>query len=241
MNKSLMLKVYDVDYSFIIKNYLDPKLWEKEWTIFVYKKFQVILRLSSIDVRKKAIDFNVVIHDNNEENQNYFLKTVDTTFSYNLNIENINILKKRLCSNVISLIERLELNAYIELEDDFLSLNQMQKDEKEKLKEIAEKFLDDENVTNEEIREAYIDYYIDKNEEVYSFKNKYRNDRKYNILTDFYLIFLEVTQNNEILEEIKENIGQDRLQEVLKEIKEYKKYMESDEFNNDMQSNLESI
>ena len=40
-NKMLALKVYDVDYSFIIKNYLDEKLWEKEWVIFVYKKFKV--------------------------------------------------------------------------------------------------------------------------------------------------------------------------------------------------------
>ena len=59
MEKGLSLKVYDVDYSFIIKNYLDEKLWDKEWTIFIYKNFQIILRLHSIDVRDKVIWFEV--------------------------------------------------------------------------------------------------------------------------------------------------------------------------------------
>ena len=28
------LKVYDIDYEFIIKNYTDPKLWDKTWNLF---------------------------------------------------------------------------------------------------------------------------------------------------------------------------------------------------------------
>ena len=35
MKNELALKVYDIDYSFIIKNYLSPELWEKTWTLFV--------------------------------------------------------------------------------------------------------------------------------------------------------------------------------------------------------------
>lgn len=241
MSNSLMLKVYDVDYSFIIKNYLDEKLWEKEWTIFIYKRFQIILRLFSINVKTKTIDFEVIINDSNEENKSYWTKSVKKTFSYNLSIDNLNILKKQLNSTILDLIKILETNAYIQYEEEYQDLEEMEDEEKEKLTQIAEDFLDDENVTNEDIRQAYVDWYVDNNEEVYSLKNRYRSNRKYKALADFYLIFLESTKNKEELEKIKRAIGQDKLQEVLQEIKEYKEYMETEEFTENMQSNLESI
>lgn len=241
MSNSLMLKIYDVDYSFIIKNYLNEKLWEKEWTIFVYKRFQIVLRLSSISVRTKTITFEVTLNDNNEENKTYWTKSVKDTFSYNLSIENINILKKQLNSTILKLIERLERDAYIVYEEEYLELDKMQDEEKSKLTQIAEDFLDDENVTNPDIRDAYIDWYVDKNEEVYSFKNRYIYERKYKVLADFYLIFLGSTKDEEKLKEVKKEIGEDRLKEILEEIKEYEKYMETEEFTEDMQSNLESL
>ena len=35
-----IIKVFDVDYSFIIKNYLDPKMWQKEWTLFLLEEYE---------------------------------------------------------------------------------------------------------------------------------------------------------------------------------------------------------
>ena len=104
-NKMLALKVYDVDYSFIIKNYLDPKLWEKEWTIFIYKRFEITLRLQSIDVGDKRIWFEVVIKDNNEDNKNPY-KNIAGVFSYFLSIENIQILKNTLSHTIFCTIQR---------------------------------------------------------------------------------------------------------------------------------------
>lgn len=241
MNKSLMLKVYDVDYSFIIKNYLDEKLWEKEWTIFIYKKFQIILRLHSIDVKSKTIRFEVTINDNNEENKTYWTKSVHDTFTYNLSIENINILKKELNSTILKLIHNLEINAYILYEEDYQKLDDLEEEEQRRLTQIAEDFLDDEGVSNSEIRDAYINYYVDKNEEVYNFKSRYRSQREYNVLADFYIVFLEASKNEEKLKEIKEHIKEDRLSEILESIREYEEYMNTDEFEEDMQGNLDSI
>nr|DAQ65703.1 MAG TPA: hypothetical protein [Caudoviricetes sp.] len=241
MSKSLMLKVYDVDYSFIIKNYLDEKLWEKEWTIFIYKKFQTILRLHSIDVKSKTIRFEVTINDNNEENKSYWAKSVHDTFIYNLSIENMNILKKKLNSTILKLIHSLEINAYIEYEEDYQKLDDLEEEEQRRLTQIAEDFLDDEGVSNSEIRDAYINYYVDKNEEVYNFKSRYRSQREYNVLADFYIVFLEASKNKEKLKEIKEHIEEDRLSEILESIREYEEYMNTDEFEEDMQGNLDSI
>lgn len=239
-NRMLALKVYDVDYSFIIKNYLDENLWEKEWTIFVYKKFKVMLRLDSINVKTKAIWFEVFIDDNSEDNKSWNTRVSDS-FKYTLSIDDINILKKSLNSTVFSLIKKLEEERYIENTDKYKQLDEMKRDERERLQHIAEDFLDNEGVTNDEIREAYIDYYIDKNEKVYDLKNDFVSEMKYTILTDFYVAFLDAVNDKERLEIIKFKVGQVELENILNEIEEYKEYMETEQFENDMQENLEEI
>ncbi len=239
-NKMLALKVYDVDYSFIIKNYLDEKLWEKEWTIFIYKKFKVMLRLDSINVKTKTIWFEVFIDDNNEENKSWKTRVSDT-FKYTLSINDINILKNSLNSTVFGLIKTIEEEGYIENTEKYNQLDEMRIEERDRLNQIAEDFLDNEGVTNEEIREAYIDYYIDKNEKVYDLKNDYVSEMKYTILTDFYVAFLDAVNDKERLEIIKFKVGQVELEKILSEIEEYKEYMETEQFENDMQDNLEEI
>lgn len=241
MGQGIILKVYDVDYSFIIKNYLDEKLWNKEWTIFIYKNFHIVLRLSSIDVRNKVIVFEVEIQDGNRENKSYWTKSKKDTFKYFLSIENIDILKQSLNHTIFTLMQSLEEEAYIKYTDEYYKLETMRSDESEKLEKIANEFLDDEDVTNEEIREAYINYYVDKNEKVYELINQYIREMKYRMITDFYLIFLEATKDDERIKIIENKIGKEKLQEALEEIKEYEEYMETDAFKEEMKENLEEI
>lgn len=239
-NKMLALKVYDVDYSFIIKNYLDEKLWEKEWTIFVYKRFKVMLRLDSINVKTKGIWFEVIIDDNSEDNKN-FQKRFTESFLYHLSVENIDILKKQLNSTIFKVIKRLELESYIQHTDKYEELSDMKYEEYQKLEEIANEFLDSESVTNNEIREAYIDYYIDKNEKVYELKNQYIEEMKYKIITDFYVAFLQATNDEDRLEIIRQRIGQSELEETIKIIEEYKEYMETEDYEEEMKNNLDEV
>lgn len=242
MNKNkLALKVYDVDYSFIIKNYLDEKLWEKEWTIFTYKRYEITLKLETINVKTKTIWFEVTIKDNNEENKNYWKKSIKDVFKYSLSIDNIEILKKKLNHTVFKAIQTLECDCYIEYTKQYYELLEMGSEEEEELKTMAKEFLDSENVFNNEIREAYIEQYVDKNQKVYKLKDKYLDDMKYRIITDFYVSFLEATNDKERLDLISQKIGQSELEKTIEDIKEYKKYMETEEFENEMQNNLEDI
>lgn len=241
MEKGLSIKVYDVDYSFIIKNYLDEKLWDKEWTIFVYKKFQIILRLNSIDVRTKIIWFEVEIQDGNEENKSYWTKNVKDTFKYFLSVENVDILKQSLNHTIFGLMQKLEEDAYIKYTDEHYKLETMRNDESEKLEQIANDFLDSEGVTNDEIREAYVGYYVDKNENVYNLINEYLSKMKYRMITDFYLVFLNATKDDERIKIIESKIGHKELENTLEKIKEYEEYMETEEFREEMSSNLEDI
>lgn len=241
MKNELTLKVYDVDYSFIIKNYLDEKLWEKEWTIFVYRNYQVILRLSSIDVRQKVIWFEVEIQDGNPENKSYWTKSVKDSFKYFLSTESIDILKKSLNHTIFILMQNLEEQAYIKYTDEYQKLIRMSEDEDEKLEKIANDFLDSEGVTNEDIREAYIDYYVDGNRKASDLQDKYIEEMKYKMITDFYLIFLQATKDEERIKIIENRIGKETLQETLEEIKEYEEYIETEEFEKEMKENLEDI
>ena len=110
-----------------------------------------------------------------------------------------------------------------------------------KLEEIANEFLDDQGVTNEEIREAYVNYYVDKNEKVYDLINQYTNKMKYRMITDFYLIFLQATKDDERIKIIEDKIGKEKIEETLAEIKEYEEYMETNAFKAEMEGNLEEI
>ena len=62
------IKVYDIDYSFIIKNYLNPEMWQKTWTLFQYKTFVVTLQIDYINCAEEKICFKVTLKDNSTEN-----------------------------------------------------------------------------------------------------------------------------------------------------------------------------
>lgn len=65
-NQLPILKSYDIDYSFIIKNYLNPEMWQKTWTLFQYKTFIVTLNIAYINCQDEKISFKVKVKDNSE-------------------------------------------------------------------------------------------------------------------------------------------------------------------------------
>lgn len=108
-----IIKVFDIDYSFIIKNYLDPKMWQKEWVLFEYKNFKVSISLMYILCGDEKISFKVKIVDGlNEERygkSGLFYDNSDyTTVTYSLKTDNIETLKKSINSNVEYVIRNLE-------------------------------------------------------------------------------------------------------------------------------------
>ena len=237
MENKMILKVFDIDYSFIIKNYLDPKLWQKEWTLFIYKKFVVTLRLKYIYVYNYKICFEIKLTNNNSDDWD---REYRATVEYSLNIENINILKKNINKKILSVIEAMEINDYIVQTEEFKKLIKMQDEEKERLIKIAENFLDDNGIENEDIRRAYIDTYVDNTEEVWYLKKDYRIENQHKMLPDLYLAFARATNNKELEEEILRNNIEGK-EKLLKEIEELEKYMQTEEYENNMRGKLEEL
>lgn len=97
---NLVIKRYEVDYSFIIKNYLDKKLWSKNWTLFVYKDLVFNLSLYTIDVEDYSICFKIKLIKEN-------FNCIDLIW-YHEKQSNIDILKKQINGSIFSLIEDYE-------------------------------------------------------------------------------------------------------------------------------------
>lgn len=237
MENKMILKVYDIDYSFIIKNYLDVKLWEKEWTLFVYKRFLITLRLKYIYVYNKKISFEIKVIDNNSSSWNReYTKEVE----YSLNVENINILKKRINTKILYAIEDMEQDGYIEETEEYQKLIQMQNEERERLTKIAEEFLDDNGIENENIREAYIDAYVDNTEKVWNLKQDYKRENQYKMLPDLYITFARATNNKKLEDDVLE-ANEDTKEKLLKKIEELEEYMQTEEYEEEVRDNLEEV
>lgn len=241
------IKVYKIDYDFIIKNYLNPEMWKKTWTLFQYKKFVITLELSFIDCQCEKVWFIIRIKDNDEYarykdawSTNYD-KMESKSIDYSLKINDISFLKRSIISTVFTLINRLEEDRIRTLED-YEDLEERYENERDILTQIAKDFLDDNGVTNEDIRDAYVDTYVSNNTKLDLLKQKLLNNYEYQVLTDLYLVFAHSTKNEEIIEDYESKTKEvPNIESIKKEVEEYLEYMETEEFKDDMSGQLESI
>lgn len=246
-NKLPAIKVYDIDYSFIIKNYLNPEMWQKIWTLFQYKTFVVTLQIDYINCAEEKICFKVTLKDNSTENlYNYEWgrntdKKAYCMAYYSLKINDINFLKREINSRVFDCITLLEKYNILASEE-CAGLEYEYSNETELLKEIAERFLDENGVSNEDIRDAYIDAYVNNNSKLDIYKSRLIETLQYQTFPDLYLVYANATGDEKVIKKWEEILNENNnLGELKDEIKEYLEYMQSEDFENDMNSNLEEI
>ena len=246
MDNLPVIKNFEIDYSFIIKNYLNPELWHKKWNLFIYKSFVFSLELNSIYVQDEKIYFHVILEDilnvsdYTDEWASYPNRCYETVV-YSLKIDDISFLKNKISSAMLYLIEKLE-ERKIKNSQEYKDIEDSKDSEERKLTEIAENFLDDNNVTNDDIRDVYISNYVDNNSKIEDYLNDCKYNLKYNMLTDLYLIYANVNKKDNLLQTLENRILDDEEFEELKnEINEYIKYMETEDFEQEMQEYLEDI
>lgn len=236
---NIQIKTYDIDYSFIIKNYLDKSLWHKEWTLLVYKNFVFTITLNRIDVYDESLCFQIKCkYVKNELNC-----SLSTSIWHNLGNSNINVLKKQINGAIEDLIKGIEED-FIKNTSEYYQAEQLEDLEREKLEDYAKDFLDGEGVSNSEIRDAYIDYYVSKNSNFY-YKNRVINANRYIMLFDLYLTFYQIKNDEVNIKKIetkyKTRYDNDSLEKIKKEIEENLEYIETEEYEEDMKNNLESL
>ena len=246
-NKLPAIKVYDIDYSFIIKNYLNPEMWQKTWTLFQYKTFVVTLQLTYINCQDEKITLRVKIKDNSSEHEYAYDwgknsdKDASDDVYYSLKINDLNFLKNSVENSVFDAISKLEKYNIIASED-YLDLKEMYSNEQDYLREIAEDFLDANDVSNEDIRETYIDAYVSNNAKLDGYLKRMLEKKQYIVFPDLYLMFANATRNDKTIKKWEKILAENNnIAELKTEIQEYLEYMQSEDFENDMNSNLEEI
>lgn len=246
-NKLPAIKVYDIDYSFIIKNYLNPEMWQKTWTLFQYKTFVVTLQIDYINCAEEKICFKVTLKDNSTENlYNYeWGKNTDKKAYYmayySLKINDINFLKREINSRVFDCITLLEKYNILASEE-CAGLEYEYSNETELLTQIAERFLDDNGVSNEDIRDAYINAYVNNNSKLDIYKSRLIETLQYQTFPDLYLVYANATGDEKVIKKWEEILNENNnLGELKDEIKEYLEYMNTEEFEEDNASCLEEI
>ena len=235
MKNQLAIKVYNIDYDFIIKNYLDKSLWHKEWTLFIYKDVTFTISLSKIDVRDESISFHVRISAPSF--------TTYEVFWYYMKQMSVKILKQQIEGCMFRLIEAYEENK-IRHEQEYIDIKNSEWDEKDQLRSIAESFLDENGVTNDEIREVYIDNYIDHNRRVDEFLDDYLRARKYMVIPDLYIILGKITKDESRLKRVMDKLQtHTNLKEILETAEKYLNQLENqdEELIEDLKDNLEAI
>lgn len=239
MRNEITLKKYDVDYSFIVRNYLSPELWKKTWTLFVYKNVSITLNLHNIEVQEPIkISFKISI-----DVPGYSYSTFKT---YTLGVSNLTILKNQINNAILYLIECYE-NNLITHTDEYQKLYDASIIEEDKLRDIAEEYLDDNGICIDDVRSAYIDWYVDNNSTGDDYLYDYKSSMKYKQCTDLWLVYAKASNDEDLENYIKHALTNDDYCYVLKEIKEYVDILsdeDSDEYNDyfeEKESNLESI
>lgn len=239
MENGIVIKKYEVDYSFIIRNYLSPKLWEKMWTLFLYKNFRFTLQIYSISVYSTVkITFRINIQAGTYSSY--------TFIEYDVDHPNLNVLKRQIDGAIKRLIHNYE-NHLIVSTKEYQELREKVDEEKEKLRDIASDFLDDNGITLSDIRDAYIDKFVDDNWKGFTYLSSYVDNMTYKLATDLWLIYAKSTNNSSLEEDIKDSLSDTEYQDKLKEIKDYMDMMNddsSDEYINyfdEAQSNMENI
>lgn len=239
MENGIVIKKYEVDYSFIIRNYLSPKMWEKVWTLFLYKNFRFTLQINSILVYSTVkITFRI-----NLDNGDF----TDFKFAdYDVDHPNLNVLKRQIDGAIKRLIHNYE-NHLIVSTTEYGELREKADEEKEKLRDIASDFLDDNGITLSDIRDAYIDKFVDDNWKGYTYLSAYVDNMAYKLATDLWLIYAKSTNNSSLEEDIKDSLSDTEYQNKLNEIQDYINMMKDDssdayvDYFYDAQNNLQSI
>ena len=226
------LKVYKIDYDFIISNYLDKSLWKKKWNLFVYKDHVFTLNLYSIDTRNDKIMFEVLYNK-----RTYSSELV----SYDIQNTSIKILKQQINGAIFRLMER-EDESRARNSQGYQTIVSAHRDEEEKLREIAEVFLDDNNISIEEVREAYIDRYVTNNCKMCTMLTNYLEGTKYTFLTELLLVFTKITEDTKRYENICNAVGNRSSVALIESaVEQFISEMETEEYEEEMTNALESL
>jgi hypothetical protein len=242
---SLSTKLTKLDLDVILKNYCQPAFWKQTWQIYKHGDVNIIARIHTIDVFNNKIYMKL----NFDKEYIKFPRIKKTAWAYcdseyiTIPIDNPDYKKDNfensLLSASLNLIYNLEEHLILDYSE-YKEADKLEEAFKESLKEIAGKFLDDNNVTNDKIREAYIDNYVYRKCKIPKYTADVIEKMHYTVLPSEYLLLISFFNNEKSYEEYSKKCKKLRKSIKLEMWADGRK-LDTPEFVNRMKEKLEAI
>ena len=152
-----------IDIKDILKNYKRTKYWKKSWCVFKTNNFKFTFKLGSIDVKNDKIYAEVHYENANIVRGNRHFSFVSNYWNYysiTIPIDNPDytqeVFERALIGAILDRIDNLE-RIVIAKTSDYKRAERSEVYYYDRVEKLAEQKLDEENVSNEDIRDAYIE------------------------------------------------------------------------------------
>lgn len=156
-------QIEHIDIKDILKNYKKTKYWKKSWCVFKTNNFKFTFKLNQIDVKNNKIYAEVNYENANIVRGNrhfYFISNCWDYSSITIPIDNPDYkqeaFERALIGAITNRIDCLE-RIVIQRTSDYRQAERSEDDYYDRVEELAEQKLDEEGVSNTDIREAYIE------------------------------------------------------------------------------------
>lgn len=246
----LSTEIKYVDLAEILANFKNPKFWKKTWCVFKHKDFVCYWRMSYINIQDNTISSEIQLQYHGKKKigdygYNWGDSATKTASCSSIPIENSEytqqIFNKNIAKTIDDVIYYLEkgmtYNSY-----DYKEAQRLESEEEDRLTEIAKDFLDENNVSNTEIRVAYIDHYV-SHASKYNYTGKLVNNSARKYYPSARLMLYSWFNNKDKFDEeakfLKENMGVTK--KLTYEIWKARKELDSEAFIEEAQKLLEDI
>lgn len=248
MENTVSTKVVKLDLKTILENYKDPKFWSKKWPIIDTKEIKIVWYIESISCVDNKISSCVMVQNKNIRRGKKKFDYKDSWWSREYQyLSSIPInnpeyteehFKKTLLNSIIQLLEQVEQRCTYDYAE-YAEAELLEEKIENSLRKIAEAFLDENNVTNEEIRDAYIDKYIEKNSKKHEYVLKVIERYKHKIIPNSYLFVYAWFNKEKEFDEFETKMGHrvSTRMEMWRKVQE----IQTEEWENGMKEQLEKI
>lgn len=248
---NISTKITKLNLKVILDNYKKPEFWKKEWTIYKHNNIEITWHLYSINCKENTISSIVnirgfVVRKGGKHfvdiGHGFWETSSTSAYCSNIPIDNSDYKQEVFENNIIGACLKVLFQAEQNISRqyaEYRSAKSNDDDYNDALAEIAEAFLDRNNVTNKEIRDAYIDSYVSKNTSS-RFAYMYLKECEYKIIPNEYILLLSYFNNKKIFDEYKQKVGGHR-KKFWFDIWKRGREMDTDEWREEMEAELEDL
>ena len=190
------------------------------------------LNLYKIETETDRIVFKISYNKLNWDNE---------YVTYDIQNTSILILKKQINGAIFRLMETKDgydarnsagYSAIVDARDE----------ERERLRDIAEQYLDSNGINLEDVREAYIDRFVSRNAKTDTMAHNYLQGCMYTFLAEVMLVFTKITEDNTRYNAVVNAVGnKGNLALIESAVEQFVEELETDEYEEEMTYALESL